>query len=417
MSSANEPGLMFDATNPYERPSFTLGVEEEYMVLDPESYNLRSHVNLELISKGRVLLHEHIKPEMHGSMLEIGTAICKDIKEVQFEVTKIRSIVNHLANQNGLLIGAASTHPFAHWEDQDIYPDDRYQIILEDMQLLARSLLIFGMHIHIGVENREVQIQLMNEMRYFMPHVLAISTNSPFWEGTNTGLKSFRSKIFERFPRTALPDIFSDWGEYQHYVNLLVKTGSIDNAKKIWWDIRPHPFFPTLEVRICDLPMRIEETIAIAALCQAIAAKLYSLYQRNLSFRQYRRSLLMENKWRAVRYGLDGKLIDWGRQVELPARELIRELLEFVDDVVDDLGSRKEVEYIHTILENGSGADRQLQVFRETQSIEAVAQYIHKETTHGLFTDVTPFLSAVQPASPDSLAQKASSIRSENDPN
>lgn len=316
--AAGDPGLLFDAGNPYERPSFTLGIEEEYMVLDPQTYNLRSHVNLELISKGRVLLHEHIKPEMHGSMLEIGTAVCKDVKEAAFEVTKIRSIVNHLAKQNGLLIGAASTHPFAHWEDQDIYPDDRYQIILEDMQLLARSLLIFGMHIHIGIESREVQIQLMNEMRYFMPHVLAISTNSPFWEGADTGLKSFRSKIFERFPRTALPDIFADWGEYQHYVNLLVKTGSIDNAKKIWWDIRPHPFFPTLEIRICDLPMRIEETIAIAALCQAIAAKLYSLYSRNLSFRQYRRSLLMENKWRAVRYGLDGKLIDWGRQRNSP---------------------------------------------------------------------------------------------------
>lgn len=414
--ATEDPGVMFDPGNPYERPSFTLGIEEEYMVLDPETYNLRSHVNLELISKGRVLLHEHIKPEMHGSMLEIGTAICNNVTEARFEVTKIRSIVNHLAKQNGLLIGAASTHPFAHWAEQEIYPDDRYQIIIEDMQLLARSLLIFGMHIHIGIANREVQIQLMNEMRYFMPHVLAITANSPFWEGTDTGLKSYRSKIFERFPRTALPDLFSDWSEYQHYVNLLVKTGSIDNAKKIWWDIRPHPIFPTLEVRICDLPMRIEETIAIAALCQAIAAKLYSLYQRNLSFRQYRRSLLMENKWRAVRYGLDGKLIDWGRQIELPARELIRELLEFVDDVVDDLGSRKEIEYINTILENGSGADRQLKVFKETGSLEEVAKYIQSESTHGLFEDVTPYLESVQPPSTEAVQEKISSIRSESDP-
>ena len=395
--ASEDPGLNFDAGNPYERPAFTLGIEEEYMVLDPNTYDLRSHVNLELISQGQVLLHEHIKPEMHGSMLEIGTAVCKDIKEARFEVTKIRSIVHHLAKRNGLHIGAASTHPFARWQEQEIYPDDRYQIILEDMQLLARSLLIFGMHIHIGIANRNVQIQLMNEMRYFLPHILAISANSPFWEGVNTGLKSFRSKIFERFPRTALPDLFSDWSEYEHYVNLLIKTGSIDNAKKIWWDIRPHPFFPTLEIRICDLPMRIEETIAIAALCQALAAKLYSLYEKNLSFRQYRRSLLMENKWRAVRYGLDGKLIDWGRQKELPARDLIRELLAFVDDVVDDLGSRSEIEYIHTILENGSGADRQIKVFNETNSVEAVARYIHAETTAGLFEDVTPFLSHVKP--------------------
>ncbi len=414
--AGEDPGILFSSGDPYERPSFTLGIEEEYMVLDPESYNLRSHVNLELISKGRLLLHEHIKPEMHGSMLEIGTGICRNTTEARHEVTKIRSIVHHLAKQNGLLIGAASTHPFAHWEDQDIYPDDRYQIILEDMQLLARSLLIFGMHVHVGIENREVQIQLMNEMRYFMPHILAISTNSPFWEGADTGLKSFRSKIFERFPRTALPDLFSDWSEYQHYVNLLVKTGSIDNAKKIWWDIRPHPVFPTLEIRICDLPMRIEETVAIAGLCQAIAAKLYSLYEKNLSFRQYRRSLLMENKWRAVRYGLDGNLIDWGRQKEMPARDLIRELLEFVDDVVDDLGSRDAIAYVERILEEGSGADRQLRVFKETGRIEDVARYIHEESTRDLYADVTPFLDIVRPPSDDAVQEKLTSIRSETDP-
>ncbi|MBU3740971.1 MAG: carboxylate-amine ligase [Candidatus Kapabacteria bacterium] len=411
-----ETGITYDIGDPYVKPSFTLGIEEEYMVLDPTTLNLKSHVSLELLSKGRLLLHEHIKPEMHGSMLEIGTGICKNVKEARFEVTKIRSIVAHLARQNGLLIGAASTHPYSRWEDQEIYPDDRYQVLIEDMQLLARSLLIFGMHIHIGIENREVQIQLMNEMRYFLPHILAISTNSPFWEGMDTGLKSYRSKIFERFPRTALPDLFSSWGEYDNYVNLLVKTGSIDNAKKIWWDIRPHPFFPTLEVRICDLPMRIEETIAIAALCQALAAKLYSLYEKNLSFRQYRRSLLMENKWRAVRYGLDGKLIDWGRQKEMPARELVRELLDFVDDVVDDLGSRREIEYIYQILEMGSGADRQLRVWKETGSMEEVAKYIHRETNAGLIEDVTPFLSNVQPAPPDMIEEKMTSIRSEQSP-
>jgi carboxylate-amine ligase len=411
-----ETGITYDVGDPYVKPSFTLGIEEEYMVLDPTTLSLKSHVSLELLSKGRLLLHEHIKPEMHGSMLEIGTGICKNVKEARFEVTKIRSIVAHLARQNGLLIGAASTHPYSRWEDQEIYPDDRYQVLIEDMQLLARSLLIFGMHIHIGIENREVQIQLMNEMRYFLPHILAISTNSPFWEGMDTGLKSYRSKIFERFPRTALPDLFSSWGEYDNYVKLLVKTGSIDNAKKIWWDIRPHPFFPTLEVRICDLPMRIEETIAIAALCQALAAKLYSLYEKNLSFRQYRRSLLMENKWRAVRYGLDGKLIDWGRQKEMPARELVRELLDFVDDVVDDLGSRREIEYIYQILEMGSGADRQLRVWKETGSMEEVAKYIHRETNAGLIEDVTPFLSNVQPATPDLIQEKMTSIRSEQSP-
>lgn len=412
---SGEIGVMLDAGNPYERPAFTLGIEEEYMVLDPKTHDLRSHINLELLSEGRLLLHEHIKPEMHGSMLEIGTGICKDAREARFEVTKIRSIVAHLARQNGLNIGAASTHPFAKWQDQEIYPDERYRILVEDMQMLARSLLIFGMHIHIGIANRETQIQLMNEMRYFMPHILAISTNSPFWMGMNTGLKSYRSKVFERFPRTALPDSFSSWREYQSYVDLLIQTGSIDNAKKIWWDIRPHPVFPTLEIRICDLPMRIEETIAIAALCQALAAKLFSLYEKNLSFRHYRRSLLMENKWRAVRYGLDGKLIDFGRQKEMPARELIRELLDFVDDQVDELGSRREIEYIYQILEMGSGADRQIRVFNETGSIEAVAEYIQRESNAGLFEDVTPFLSGIHTPSADSLAEKQSSLRSESD--
>lgn len=412
---SGEIGVMLDAGNPYERPAFTLGIEEEYMVLDPKTHDLRSHINLELLSEGRLLLHEHIKPEMHGSMLEIGTGICKDAREARFEVTKIRSIVAHLARQNGLNIGAASTHPFAKWQDQEIYPDERYRIMVEDMQMLARSLLIFGMHIHIGIANRETQIQLMNEMRYFMPHILAISTNSPFWMGMNTGLKSYRSKVFERFPRTALPDSFSSWREYQSYVDLLIQTGSIDNAKKIWWDIRPHPFFPTLEIRICDLPMRVEETIAIAALCQALAAKLFSLYEKNLSFRHYRRSLLMENKWRAVRYGLDGKLIDFGRQKEMPARELIRELLNFVDDQVDELGSRREIEYIYQILEMGSGADRQIRVFNETGSIEAVAEYIQRESNAGLFEDVTPFLSGIHSPSADTLAEKESSLRSESD--
>jgi carboxylate-amine ligase len=393
-----------------ERPAFSLGIEEEYMVLDPKTYDLKSHIDAELLSKGQIILQEHVKPEMIGSMLEIGTGVCKTIQQAQEEIIKIRSIVASLAKQNGLLLGAASTHPFAHWKDQEIFPDERYRIIVEDMQVLARSLLIFGMHIHIGIENRELQIQIMNEMRYFLPHILALTTNSPFWTGVNTGLKSYRSKVFERFPRTNLPDYFNSWGEYQAYVELLVRTGCIDNAKKIWWDVRPHPNFPTLEVRICDLPMRVEETIAIAALCQALAAKLYSLYSRNLSFRLYHRALLMENKWRAVRYGLDGKLIDFGKQKEVSTRQLIGELLEFVDDMVDDLGSRKEIEYIRTILDNGTGADRQLRVFNETKSLEAVGEYIHKETITGLHTDVSQFINELKKPSPDSLKEKATSL-------
>ncbi|MBL7975259.1 MAG: carboxylate-amine ligase [Candidatus Kapabacteria bacterium] len=416
MKIADQFSNSIKASNPYERPAFTIGIEEEYMVLDPQTFDLRSHINLELLSKGRMILHEHVKPEMHGSMLEIGTGVCRNVKEAHFEVTKIRSIVAHLARQNGLLIGAASTHPFAKWQDQEIHPDEHYQNVVRDMQMLARSLLIFGMHIHIGIENRETQIQIMNVIRYFLPHILAISTNSPFWMGMDTGLKSYRSKIFERFPRTNLPDYFASWGEYESYVDLLIRTGCIDNPKKIWWDIRPHPKFPTLEIRICDLPMRVDETIAIVALCQALAVKLFSLYEKNLTFRTYPRMLLMENKWRAVRYGLEGKLIDFGRQQEYPAKDLVRELLEFVDDVVDDLGSRRYIEYIYQILEMGSGADRQLRVFKETGSIERVVEYINQESMTGLITDVSPYLATTfREPSADAIQEKMSSLTPPND--
>ena len=250
--------------------------------------------------------------------------------------------------------------------------------------MVARSNLIFGLHVHVGVQDKEMAIRLMNSLRYFLPHILALSTNSPFWLGMETGYKSYRAKVFEHFPRTNLPDSFSSYSEFESYVNLLIKTNCIDNAKKIWWDIRPHPFFDTVEVRACDIPLRAEESIAIAALIQATACKLWHLHARNLDYRQYSRPLLMENKFRAVRYGLDGKMIDFGKQVEVPVRDLIVEYLAFIDDVLDELGSRKEIEYIHTMLERGSGADRQLKVFRETGSLRAVVDYMAMETKAGL---------------------------------
>ncbi len=396
--------------DPYERPSFTLGVEEEYMVIDPQTRELKSHLEFELLSKGRAVLEEQMKPEMHGSMLEIGTNVCKNVDELYDQLKKIRSIVRHLAAGNGLKIGAASTHPFTHWDTQEIHPDERYKVIVEDMQLLARSLLIFGMHVHIGIENRETQIQIMNEMRYFLPHILALTVNSPFWTGYETGLKSYRSKVFEQFPRTNIPDAFQSWGEYQSYIDLLVKTGCIDNPKRIWWDIRPHPNFPTLEVRICDLPMTLNETVAIAALIQAVAAKLFALYRKNLSFRVYSRALIMENKWRAVRYGLDGKLIDFGRQKEKSTRDLIRELLVFVDDVVDDLGSREQINMINDILENGTGATRQLRVYQENgKDTRAVVDYIIQQTELGLLDDLRDFLPSVGAPSQSTIAERESS--------
>ncbi|MGA9644008.1 MAG: carboxylate-amine ligase [Terriglobales bacterium] len=369
------------------KPSFTLGIEEEYQTVDPQTRDLRSHIHAEIIEKGKVALQERIKAEMHQSVVEVGTSVCANIKEAKDELKKLRREIIRLGRENGLSVAAAATHPFADWRMQEVYPDDRYKNIVEDMQLVARANLIFGLHVHVGIEDRETAIHMMNHARYFVPHLLALSTNSPFWLGMDTGLKSYRCKVFDKFPRTNMPDFFPSWGEYDNYVKLLIKTNSIDNAKKIWWDIRPHPFFNTIEFRVCDIPMRLEETIALAALIQATVVKLYKLHESNQGFRLYRRSLLMENKWRAARYGINGKLIDFGKQMEVPERELIEEYLAFVDDVVDELGSREEVEYIRTIMKNGTGADRQLEVFRQTGDMKAVVDYIIAETEAGLDED------------------------------
>ena len=276
-------------------PNFTIGIEEEYQTVDPETRDLRSHIHAEIIEKGKLILKEKVKSEMHASVVEVGTAVCGNIKEAKEEVKKLRRDMIALARENGLRLCSAATHPFADWRMQEITPDERYKNIVEDMQLVARANLIFGLHVHIGVEDRETAIHLMNHARYFLPHILALSTNSPFWLGMDTGLKSYRCKVFDKFPRTNIPDYFPSWGEYESFIKLLVKTNCIDNAKKIWWDIRPHAFFNTLEFRICDIPMRLDETIALAALIQATIAKLYKLYSANQGFRLYRRALIMEN--------------------------------------------------------------------------------------------------------------------------
>jgi glutamate---cysteine ligase / carboxylate-amine ligase len=365
-------------------PAFTLGVEEEFQIIDPDTRELRSHVQ-ELLEEGKLILKERVKPEMHTSVIEVGTGICKDISEVRRDVIELRTEIISLAQKSGMRVASAGTHPFSNWEDQTIYPDPRYASIVEELQLLARSNLIFGMHVHVGISDRNLALQIMNEARYFLPHLLALSANSPFWLGRNTGLKSYRTKIFERFPRTGIPETFLTPADFDQYVDILVKTNCIDNGKKIWWDVRPHPFFETIEFRVCDIPMRADESIAIAALIQAICAKLYRLRLNNLGFRTYRRALLMENKWRASRWGIDGKLLDFGKEIEVPFRDLVAEMLEFVDEVVDDLGSRKELEGIQWILDNGSGADRQLRAYHENGGdLKKVVDFICDETSHGL---------------------------------
>src|SRR6201984_1682595 len=321
---------------------FTLGIEEEFAIVDPVTRELRSHIH-EILEDGKVTLKEQIKPEMHQSVVELGTEICRDIDDARNQETELRSRLAALADKAGLKIASVGTHPFSHWRDQLITEGERYQEIVKDMQLVARANLIFGLHVHVGIPNRESAIHVMNQARYFLPHIYALSVNSPFWVGQDTGLKGYRLKVFERFPRTGIPDSFESLSEYDDYCKLLVKTGCIDNAKKIWWDIRLHPFFDTLEVRVCDAQTRVDDTLAIAALIQAVIAKLFKLLRQNITFRIYRRRLLDENRWRAARYGIDGKMIDFGKEAEVDERNLIHELLEFVSTEVKELGSEREM--------------------------------------------------------------------------
>ena len=374
---------------------FTIGVEEEFQIIDPETLELRSHVVQLLSSAAARGVGDLVKQEMHQSIVETGTKICENVSELRLEMHRTRSELVMAAESTGLRVAAAGTHPFSSWIDQVISPGERYQHIVEEMGQLARSLLIFGMHIHVAMPDKQTTIDLMNMVRYFLPHLLALSTSSPFWMGRNTGLKSFRTTVFRRFPRTGIPDIFESWSEYENFVNLLIKLNCIDNGKKIWWDVRPHPTYGTLEFRMFDTATRVEEAVAIAALTQAIVVKLHRLYTRNQSWRIYRRALIEENKWRAARYGIEGKLIDFGREAEVPMRDLMLELMELLDDVVDDLGSRSAVEYIHTILNEGTSAERQLRVYQQTGDLKEVVKHLVMETRASVMDSKTNSAGAI----------------------
>lgn len=364
-------------------PPFTLGVEEEYQIIDPQTRDLKSHMS-KIVEGGKIHLREQVKAEMHQSVVEVGTNICKNVGEARQEVSFLRNKISELAGKQGLVVGAAGTHPFAKWQDQEITDDPRYHMIVNELKDIARSNLIFGLHVHVGIESREIALQLMNQACYFLPHIYALTTNSPFWEGRDTGFKAFRAKIFAKFPRTGLPEYFDSVQSYDNFLEILVKTNCIDNPKKIWWDLRMHPFFSTIEFRICDMCLTVDETICVVALIQAVVAKLYKLLMSNTSFNIYRIALIRENKFRAARNGLEGKMIDFGKKTEVPTKDLILELLDFVDDVVDELGSRQEIEYVHQILAQGTGADQQLAVFEKTKDTKQVVDYIVGKFNQGI---------------------------------
>ncbi len=364
---------------------FTLGVEEEFQIIHHETRELRSYVSqlLDETPEGSIL-RERVRPEMHQSVVETGTGICRDIRQARQEITELRGSLNELAKKGGMRIVAAGTHPISDWKTQEITDRERYHQVVEDLQDVARGNLIFGLHVHVGIKDKEVGMALANQVRYFLPHILALSTSSPFWIGRSTGLKSIRSEIFKRFPRTGIPGQFESYKSFESFVELLIKTGCIDNAKRIWWDVRCHPFFDTVEVRICDMTTRIDDTLAIAALVQAVMGKLYLLYRRNQGWREYSHMLIEENKWRAVRYGLEGSLIDFGKREQVKTTLLIEELLDFVGEAADIFGTQDDLDRVRAICRDGSSADRQLRVFKETGSLKAVVDDLAEQTMLGV---------------------------------
>jgi carboxylate-amine ligase len=364
-------------------PSLTIGIEEEYQIIDPATRDVRSYVQ-RFLEQGQRVLPDQIRPEFLQSQVEVGTFICHDIQEARRELIRMRRSIWELAQREELWVAAAGTHPFSSWARQEVSPFGRYPELARFLQDVGRRLLIFGMHVHIGIEDRELLIDMMNQIRYFLPHILVLSTSSPFWHGRDTGLKSYRSVVFESLPRTGIPQPFGSYSDYRSYVETLLVTGSIDETSHIWWDVRPSEKFPTLEIRIPDMCTRLEETLCLAALIQAFVAKLVQLRQANQTWRLYRKNLIDENKWRAVRYGISGELIDLGKREEVAFPALVEELLAWVDDVVDELGSRTEVEYVQTILSQGTSADRQLAVYRRTGDFRAVVDQVVEETQEGL---------------------------------
>lgn len=352
-----------------------IGVEEEYQLIDPETRDLKAYVQ-QMIESDRVL-EEQLKVEFLQSQIETGTRVCDTVKDVRVEMLRVRKELAALAGANGVKIAAAGTHPFAQWARQTITNKPRYFEFVEDMGHVVRSLLIFGMHVHIGFgeerADRELMILVMNQMRYFLPHMLALSGSSPFWMGEDTRLKSYRTVIFSQMPRTGIPQAFMSWSEYDAYITTLGKIGALGNGtagglargdvSRIWWDLRPHQVYNTLEFRICDVMPRVDDAVAVIALYQALVAKLIRLKENNMRWQIYPRDFISENKWRAARYGVHGSLIDFGKEMEVPFSDLVEEFIDLVDDVVDELDSRQEIAHLREIVQRGTSADRQLATY------------------------------------------------------
>lgn len=363
------------------RPPFTIGIEEEFQMVDDQTGQLRPQIQ-RILEKGSSRFGEHIKAEMLQPTVELVSDIFPDIRTARQACSQARMRLAHLLAEEGLALVSAGTHPTALWQETPKTPSQRYAELEDEFQDVARSILIFGLHVHIGVETRPAAVLLMNQLRTWLPHLLALSANSPFWEGRMTGLKSYRSVVWRPFPRTGVPEVFLAWEDFLSYEQRLIETGCIDNGKRIWWDLRPHPVFPTLEFRIFDMPATLDDTLALAALCQALVAKITWLNQREEMLPMLSSHFIDENKWRVMRSGLDADMIDFVRGQRLPLRQSIREMLDLVDDVLDDLGSRREIDYLRTLVESaqGTGADRQMALYRQTGRTDEVIRLLMRQT-------------------------------------
>lgn len=375
-----------------ERPSLTIGVEEEYFVVDRSTRDLVADLPEAVLARLESPPVGMTSPEFLRSQIEIGTPVSANVTELAEYLAVMRRFVSDTVEEHGMAIISASTHPFAVWGDQQFTDKARYRLLADALQGVVRRLLICGMHVHVEIADRDLRIDLMNQVSYFLPHILALSGSSPFWHGNDTGLKSYRPAVFRALPRTGIPDEFSDWSDYQRHVDVLVTTGVIEDSTKLWWDIRPSARYPTLEMRSSDICTRYEDAISIAALYQALLAMLYERRLSNQRWRVYSRMLIAENSWRAQRYGVEESLIDFGRGELVAMADLAEELIELVGDAAASLGSLDSVMRIREITAGGTSSDRQLRAYNaalddgasKEEALRAVVDHLIVETTEGL---------------------------------
>ena len=373
-------------------PEFTIGIEEEYHLVSRASRDLVDDPPPAMLSECEGLLAGQVSPEFLRSQIEVATRICTSTAEARADLARLRSTVADVASRDGMAPIAAATHPFAQWDLQKPTARERYAVLHRDMQGVARRLVICGLHVHVGLPEDELRIDLMNQIRYFLPHLLALSTSSPFWQGEDTGLKSFRVSIFDGMPRTGLPEQFESYGEYRRHIDVLTRTGLIEDATKLWWDVRPSARFPTLEMRITDICTRLDDGIAIAALFRCLLRMLWRLKRNNQRWRIYARMLVNENRWRAQRYGIDEGLVDFGKREIVPYAHLLEEIVELTAEDAAHFGCAAEIIHARTILERGTSAHAQRRIYEEAlasgaskaEALAAVVDWLIEETTRGL---------------------------------